>query len=117
MKKHAETIVLAVVFAVGTAGAPGVAGASGSMPGVGTPRIWEGANNTSLKSGVPPPKVKGELRRIDGPMYVVKDHAGREIRFLRDERTRMDVNPKVGDTIIADLEPQGYAYSISMAGK
>lgn len=116
MNKHAETIVLAVVFVAGTVGAPGVAGASGSMQGVGPLHIWEGAN-TSLQSGMTPPEVKGELLKIDGPMYVVKDRSGREIRFLLDERTHMNAHPRVGDTISADVEPQGYAYSIDMAGK
>lgn len=108
MNKHAETIVLAVVLAVGTAGAPGVAGASGVM------HVGEGV--ATSQSGLPPPEVKGELLKIDGPMYVVKDRAGREIHFLLDERTRMNARPKVGDTISATVEPQGYAYSITTAG-
>jgi len=115
MNTHAETIVLAVVFAVGTAGAPYVAGAGGPMPGVGSLHVGEGVN-ASPQGGTPPPVVKGELLKIDGPMYVVKDRTGREIRFLLDERTLMNAHPKVGDMIKADIEPQGYAYSINMAG-
>ena len=115
MNTHAETIVLAVIFAVGTAGAPCVAGAGGPMPGVGSLQVWEGAN-VSPQGGMPPPVVKGELLQIDGPMYVVKDRTGREFHFLLDERTLMNAHPKVGDMIKANIEPQGYAYSINLAG-
>ena len=110
MNKQTGVIVLSVLVAAGMA-----AGANAAVPDPGPLNVREGVN-VSPRGGMPPSVVKGELLRIDGKDYVVKDQLGQEIRFQLDERTRMDAYPKIGDRISANVEPQGYAYSIDRAG-
>jgi hypothetical protein len=60
--------------------------------------------------------VTGELLKIEGTNYTVKDLSGKEVRFQIDpSRTMMNTQPKVGDKIRANVEPQGYAFSIDRA--
>ena len=140
MNKQAGAIVVSILFAVGMAAAsyaadttdpmkgsdpkkvqegvkgsdPGAAEAAKPMKPSDPKEVKEGANATP-EGGVPRSVVTGELLKIDGKDYVVKDQSGKEVRFQIDERTRMNANPKVGDKIRAKVEPQGYAYSINLA--
>jgi hypothetical protein len=77
-------------------------------------QVKEGTNATP-EGGIPRATVTGELLKINGKDYVVKDQSGKEVHFQIDERTRMNAQPKVGDKIRAKVEPQGYAYSVNMA--
>lgn len=131
MNKQTGAIVVSILFAVGTAavsyaadttkpvtgqplnteeqkGAKSPAAPDKAAPAVVTPPAAPAA-------GVPLSVVTGELIKIDGKNYVVKDQSGKEVTFQLDERTRMNAQPKVGDKIRVQLEPQGYAYSINMA--
>jgi hypothetical protein len=57
--------------------------------------------------------VKGELLKIEDFIYVVRDPvAGTTIEMKVDRDTRMEVNPRVGDKIEAELLPNGNAWSI-----
>jgi hypothetical protein len=111
MNKQTGAIVVSILLAVGIAGcssAPGTSEPQGSNPKVG----GEGANVVP-SSGLPPRVVTGELLKVDGINYTVKDQSGKEVRFQIDpSRTMMNTQPKVGDKIKVNVEPQGYAYSI-----
>ena len=126
MNKQAGAIVVSILFAVGTAAASYAAGASEPLQGSDTDlrgpttagpdrlKVKEGATATP-EGGTPRSVVTGELLKIDGKDYVVKDQSGKEVHFQIDERTMMNAHPKVGDKISAKVEPQGYAYSINLA--
>jgi hypothetical protein len=114
MNTQVGAIVVSMLFAVGTAGASYAADTTSPMHGSDPLKVMEGTN-TAPQGGMPPPVVTGQLLKIDGNIYVVKDRWGKEIHFQLDERTRMNARPKVGDQIMAKVEPQGYAYSINKA--
>jgi hypothetical protein len=67
--------------------------------------------------------VRGELVKIDGAFYVIKDASGKEIRLhvdrnttkLDKDRAKMDRDFKVGDKLEARMNPDGHASSIQMA--
>jgi hypothetical protein len=100
MNKQASAIVMSIVFAVGTAGAAYAAS-------------LEGANSVPSK-GLLPRTVTGELTKIVGDNYTVKDLSGKEIHFQIDQsRTMMNSHPVVGDKLMAEIQAQGYAYSIN----
>jgi len=57
--------------------------------------------------------VKGELLKIEDFIYVVRDPvAGTTVEMKVDPDTRMEVKPRVGDKIEAELLPNGNAWSI-----
>ena len=56
--------------------------------------------------------VKGDLLKIDGEFYVVKDMAGKEIRLHVDKTTAMDGVIKVGDKIEVQATEKNHAGSI-----
>jgi len=67
--------------------------------------------------------VQGELVKIDGAFYVIKDASGQEIRLhvdrsttkLDKDRAKLEREFKVGDKVEAQLNPNGHASSIQMA--
>ena len=69
---------------------------------------------------MPPRVLRGEVLKIidDENSYlpkeswVVKDEKGKEVRIEVDQETRMPSNLKIGDKIVAKVEPQGHAWSI-----
>ena len=64
----------------------------------------------------PAPKtVKGDLLKIDGEFYVVKDMAGKEIRLHVDKTTTMDGAIKSGDKVEAQATEKNHAVSIKHA--
>ena len=100
MNKQVIAVAVSMLFAVGSVGASYAA----SM---------EGANSVPYK-GLLPRTVIGELTKIEGDNYTVKDRSGKVIHFQIDQaRTMMNSRPVVGDKLMAELEPQGYAYSIN----
>jgi uncharacterized protein YdeI (BOF family) len=115
MKKQVGAIVVSILFAVGTAvAAYAAAEPSAPVQGSKAPIVKEGAKATP--EGGARTVVTGELLKIDGKDYLVKDQSGKEVKFQLDDRTLMNANPKVGDKIMAKVEPQGNAYSINLAG-
>ena len=100
MNKQTSAVVLSILFAVGSTGASYAAS-------------LEGANSVPSK-GLLPRTVTGELTKIDGDTYTMKEISGKVIHFQVDQsRTMMNTHPIVGDKLMAEMEPQGYAYSIN----
>jgi len=115
MTKQAGAIVVSILFAVGTVAASYAADASAPVQGSHSQNLKVGANATP-EGGTPGSVVTGELLKIDGINYTMKDQSGKEVRFQIDpSRTMMNIQPKVGDKIRADVQPEGYAYSIDLA--
>jgi hypothetical protein len=59
--------------------------------------------------------INGDLLKIDGEFYVVKDMAGKEIRLHVDKTTTMDGAMKVGDKVEAQATEKNHAGSIKHA--
>ena len=60
--------------------------------------------------------VKGDLLRIDGEFYVVKEPSGKEVRLHVDKTSKLEGTFKAGDKIEAQASDQGHALSIKPAG-
>lgn len=91
MKKLIRLFAFAVIIGVGMASYSYAAGDM-AMPGTQT--------------------VNGDLLKIDGEFYVVKDMAGKEIRLHVDKTTVMDGAIKVGDKLEAQATEKNHAASI-----
>ena len=59
--------------------------------------------------------IKGDLLKIDGEFYVVKDMTGKEIRLHVDKTSQLDGTFKAGDKIEAQATDKGHASSIKQA--
>lgn len=59
--------------------------------------------------------VKGDLLKIEGEFYVVKDTAGKEVRLHVDKSTKLEGNIRTGDKIEAQATEKGHATSIKPA--
>ena len=114
MNKQAGAIAVSILFAMGTAAASYAADASAPVQSSHSPNLKEGASAAS-EGGTPRSAVTGELVKIDGKYYAVKDQSGKEPRIQLDERTTMNAVPKVSDKIRAHVKPQGHAYPINLA--
>jgi hypothetical protein len=67
----------------------------------------------------PPAKaVEGEILRIDGDFYVIRDRSGKEIRLHVDDKTdRLDhAVLEIGDSVRAYVTTDGHATSIKHLG-
>jgi hypothetical protein len=53
----------------------------------------------ALTESPTPKAIKGDLLKIDGEFYVVKDMAGKEIRLHADKTTVLDDAIKAGDKV------------------
>jgi hypothetical protein len=62
---------------------------------------------------VPGKDVKGEILRIDGENYVVRESSGAEVRMHVDSSTekRSSLIPKVGEHVLAKVDAKGHAVS------
>jgi hypothetical protein len=76
-----------------------------SAPGSGAGGGFGGADET----------LQGEVLKIDGDKYVVRDAAGNKVSFRVNEQTKIEVNPQVGDKIEAILTEGGQAKLIKKA--
>ena len=56
--------------------------------------------------------VKGDLLRIEGDFYVVKDDTGKEVRLHVDKTSKVDGAPKPGDKVEAQVTAEGHAASL-----
>ena len=56
--------------------------------------------------------VKGDLLKIDGEFYMVKDMAGKEIRLHIDKTSKLDGAFKSGDKVEAQATEKEHAMSI-----
>jgi exosome complex RNA-binding protein Csl4 len=57
--------------------------------------------------------VAGDVLKIEGDYYVVKDMAGKEIRMHVDKTTELEGSFKAGDKIEAQVTEKGHALSIT----
>jgi uncharacterized protein YdeI (BOF family) len=62
-----------------------------------------------------PQTVKGDVLKMDGEFYIVKDMAGKEIRLHVDKTTELDGSFKAGDQIEARATEKDHALSIKHA--
>ena len=56
--------------------------------------------------------IKGEVLKIEGENYVVKDATGKEVKLHVSPETKKDGDVKVGDKIEAQADASGHATSI-----
>ena len=59
--------------------------------------------------------ITGDLLKIDGEFYVVKDAAGKEVRLHVDKSTKLEGSIKAGDKIEAQATEKGHALSVKPA--
>ena len=59
--------------------------------------------------------VKGDLLKIEGEFYVVKDAAGKEVRLHVNQDTKLEGSFKAGDKIEAQATEKGHAMSVKPA--
>ena len=59
--------------------------------------------------------VKGEVLKIDGENYVVKDATGKEVKLHVNAQTKKQGDIKIGDKIEAQADGTGHATSIKTA--
>ena len=62
---------------------------------------------------VPGKEVKGEIVKVDGENYVVREATGAEVRMHVDSSTekRSSLIPKVGEHVLAKVDAKGHAVS------
>jgi len=57
--------------------------------------------------------ISGELLKIEGETYVIRDAFGKEVHLRVDQNSKVEGSPKVGDRIEAKVLEGGWASSIS----
>jgi len=86
--------------------------------GFGVTAYAEDAVGRTDSGPVKPASVKGEVLKIEGNNYLVKDSlSGKDVKFAieTDMKAKMERLPKVGDQIEAQLTPEGYAKAVVFA--
>jgi uncharacterized protein YdeI (BOF family) len=73
-------------------------------------KIWTVADKDRFVSGK---EVKGEIVKIDGENYVVREASGVEMRMHVNASTekRSNMTPKVGEHVLAKVDAKGHALS------
>jgi hypothetical protein len=57
--------------------------------------------------------VSGEVLKIEGQTYVIRDAFGKEVRLRVNQNSKIEGSPKVGDRIEAKVMEGGWASSLS----
>jgi hypothetical protein len=57
--------------------------------------------------------ISGEVLKIEGATYVIRDGFGKEVHLRVDENSKIEGAPKVGDRVEAKVMEGGWASSIS----
>ena len=78
------------------------------------PTVAHGAYVTNMYILGSPGVIQGEIVRIDGDGYVIRDLTGREIRVETNTATVRNGNPTVGDRIIAYVGPSSGLHADSI---
>ena len=78
------------------------------------PMVAHGAYVTNMYILGSPGVIQGEIVRIDGDGYVIRDLTGREIRVETNTATVRNGNPTVGDRIIAYVGPSSGLHADSI---
>ena len=105
MKNVMGMMAAAFVLSLGAGVYAADMGASGSAPG--------GA--AAAKEASSAQTVSGEVLKIEGENYVVKDAMGKEVKLHVSPETKKDGIIKVGDKIEAQADATGHAISIKAA--
>ncbi|MGZ8381255.1 MAG: hypothetical protein ACXW4C_06460, partial [Nitrospira sp.] len=73
-------------------------------------KIWTVDDKDRFVAGK---EVKGEIVKIDGENYVVREESGAEVRMHVDANTekRSNMRPKVGEHVLAKVDAKGHALS------
>lgn len=73
-------------------------------------KIWTVDDKDRFVAGK---EVKGEIVKIDGEHYVVREASGAEVRMHVDAKTekRSNMLPKVGEHVLAKVDAKGHALS------
>ena len=87
-------------------------GTSGAAGGAAAAAEKAAAN---AKEGAGARTIKGEVLKIDGENYLVKDATGKEVKLHVSSETKKDGDVKVGDKIEAQADASGHATSIKTA--
>ncbi|MEP6601872.1 MAG: hypothetical protein ABJB49_08675 [Nitrospirota bacterium] len=59
--------------------------------------------------------VTGEILKVEGENYTIKDASGKEVRLHVDKTTKTQGTLKVGDKVEAEATAEGHATSIKAA--
>src|SRR5437879_7471823 len=59
-------------------------------------------------------KTGGEVLKIDGQSYLIKDTSGNQTLLTLDKDTKLEGTPKVGDKIEAELSSDGRLVSLKV---
>lgn len=57
--------------------------------------------------------ITGELLKIEGETYVIRDGFGKEVRLRVDQNSKIEGSPKAGDRVEAKVLEGGWASSLS----
>ena len=82
---------------------------------VGTALLTYAAEPMATPGEMAPPGpriVTGDLLKIDGEFYVVKEASGKEVRLHVDKSSKLEGTFQTGDKIEAEASAQGHALSI-----
>jgi hypothetical protein len=60
--------------------------------------------------------ISGEILRVQGELYVVKDEKGKEVKLHVDHSTQKSGELKEGDKIEAEITTKGHAVSVKKTG-
>jgi hypothetical protein len=61
--------------------------------------------------------IRGEVLKMEGNSYLVKDETGKEVRMMINNGTKVDKAFEVGDTIIAQVSDQGIVTVITKSAE
>ena len=67
------------------------------------------------KSGSAAQTIKGEILKVEGENYTIKEASGKEVRLHVDKTTKTQGSLKAGDKVEAEATPAGHATSIKAA--
>ena len=72
---------------------------------------WSHASEDMVAAGSQ--TLKGDLLKIDGEYYVLKDTTGMEVRLHVDQTSQLEGDFKAGDKIEAQVTDKDHAHSIT----
>lgn len=75
------------------------------------------ATDPAAKSAASPAAqtLSGEILKIEGENYTIKDASGKEVRIHVNKSTKTEGAVKVGDKVEAQTTPEGHATSLKAA--
>ena len=74
------------------------------------------SDTQSMGSGTQGPQsIEGEILKVEGDLYTVKDATGKEVQLHVDESTQQSGKLKEGDQIEAEVTPEGHALKLEKA--